>query len=96
MTMPLVGSTDLTGTASGVPTDLRFDRLYRANPTGLSREARFYCCRAARLPSPPRPFEPPALCTQTAPIARQQACRACRVGEASICNIGNMKLLQQV
>eukprot|EP00965_Chrysotila_dentata_P148362 4898277-Pleurochrysis_carterae.AAC.1 len=29
-------SADPNGTASGVQTDLRFDRLYRASPTGLA------------------------------------------------------------
>eukprot|EP00965_Chrysotila_dentata_P007139 232741-Pleurochrysis_carterae.AAC.1 len=33
--MPLVGGADLNGAASGDPTDLRFDRSYRASPTGL-------------------------------------------------------------
>eukprot|EP00965_Chrysotila_dentata_P257580 6212933-Pleurochrysis_carterae.AAC.2 len=33
--MPLVGGADLNGTASGDPTDLRFNRSYRASPTGL-------------------------------------------------------------
>eukprot|EP00965_Chrysotila_dentata_P133754 4424058-Pleurochrysis_carterae.AAC.2 len=34
--MPLVGGTDLTGTAFGNPTDFRFSkRPYRATPTGL-------------------------------------------------------------
>eukprot|EP00965_Chrysotila_dentata_P157625 5207355-Pleurochrysis_carterae.AAC.1 len=33
--MPLVGGTDLNGTASGNPTDLRFKRPYRASPTEL-------------------------------------------------------------
>eukprot|EP00965_Chrysotila_dentata_P153275 5065818-Pleurochrysis_carterae.AAC.2 len=32
--MPLVGGKDLNGTASGDPTDLRFNRPYRASPTG--------------------------------------------------------------
>eukprot|EP00965_Chrysotila_dentata_P234795 6200384-Pleurochrysis_carterae.AAC.1 len=34
--MPLVGGADLNGTASGDSTDLRFNRPYRASPTGLS------------------------------------------------------------
>eukprot|EP00965_Chrysotila_dentata_P193547 6175835-Pleurochrysis_carterae.AAC.1 len=34
--MPLVGGADLNGMASGDPTDLRFNRLYRASPTGLA------------------------------------------------------------
>eukprot|EP00965_Chrysotila_dentata_P176290 5821199-Pleurochrysis_carterae.AAC.1 len=38
LTMPLVGGADLNGTASGDPTDLRFNRLYRASPTGLMRD----------------------------------------------------------
>eukprot|EP00965_Chrysotila_dentata_P259811 6213688-Pleurochrysis_carterae.AAC.1 len=33
--MPLVKGADLNGTASGDPTDLRFNRPYRASPTGL-------------------------------------------------------------
>eukprot|EP00965_Chrysotila_dentata_P071282 2355434-Pleurochrysis_carterae.AAC.1 len=33
--MSLVGGADLNGTASGDQTDLRFDRPYRASPTGL-------------------------------------------------------------
>eukprot|EP00965_Chrysotila_dentata_P181807 6001788-Pleurochrysis_carterae.AAC.1 len=33
--MPLVGGADLNGTASGDPTDIRFNRPYRASPTGL-------------------------------------------------------------
>eukprot|EP00965_Chrysotila_dentata_P063060 2089022-Pleurochrysis_carterae.AAC.1 len=33
--MPLMGGVDLNGTASGDPTNLRFDRPYRASPTGL-------------------------------------------------------------
>eukprot|EP00965_Chrysotila_dentata_P252580 6210761-Pleurochrysis_carterae.AAC.3 len=33
--MPLVGGADLNGTASGDPTDLRFNRPCRASPTGL-------------------------------------------------------------
>eukprot|EP00965_Chrysotila_dentata_P239774 6203303-Pleurochrysis_carterae.AAC.4 len=33
--MPLVGGADCKGTASSDPTDLRFDRRYRASPTGL-------------------------------------------------------------
>eukprot|EP00965_Chrysotila_dentata_P039187 1302559-Pleurochrysis_carterae.AAC.1 len=33
--MQLVGGADLNGTASGDPSDLRFDRPYRASPTGL-------------------------------------------------------------
>eukprot|EP00965_Chrysotila_dentata_P240586 6203794-Pleurochrysis_carterae.AAC.6 len=33
--MPLVGGADLNGTASNDPTDLRFNRPYRASPTGL-------------------------------------------------------------
>eukprot|EP00965_Chrysotila_dentata_P094016 3107249-Pleurochrysis_carterae.AAC.2 len=33
--MPLVGGADPNGTASGDPTDLRFNRPYRASPTGL-------------------------------------------------------------
>eukprot|EP00965_Chrysotila_dentata_P076481 2525569-Pleurochrysis_carterae.AAC.1 len=35
--MSLVGGADLSGTASGDPTDLRFDRPYRASPTGLTK-----------------------------------------------------------
>eukprot|EP00965_Chrysotila_dentata_P254569 6211922-Pleurochrysis_carterae.AAC.2 len=35
LTMPLVGGADLNGTASGDPTDLRFNHPYRASPTGL-------------------------------------------------------------
>eukprot|EP00965_Chrysotila_dentata_P112851 3728833-Pleurochrysis_carterae.AAC.1 len=34
--MPLVGGADPNGTASGDPIDLRFNRPYRASPTGLS------------------------------------------------------------
>eukprot|EP00965_Chrysotila_dentata_P231987 6198691-Pleurochrysis_carterae.AAC.2 len=34
--MPLAGCADLNGTASGDPIDSRFDRSYRANPTGLA------------------------------------------------------------
>eukprot|EP00965_Chrysotila_dentata_P234711 6200339-Pleurochrysis_carterae.AAC.1 len=34
--MPLVGGADLNGTASGDPSDLRFNHPYRASPTGLS------------------------------------------------------------
>eukprot|EP00965_Chrysotila_dentata_P174690 5766581-Pleurochrysis_carterae.AAC.2 len=34
--MPLVGGADLNGTASGDPTDLRFNRLYKASPTVLT------------------------------------------------------------
>eukprot|EP00965_Chrysotila_dentata_P106660 3523084-Pleurochrysis_carterae.AAC.1 len=33
--MPLVEGADLHETASGDPTGLRFNRPYRANPTGL-------------------------------------------------------------
>eukprot|EP00965_Chrysotila_dentata_P062881 2083023-Pleurochrysis_carterae.AAC.6 len=33
--MPLVGGADPNGTASGYPTDLWFNRPYRASPTGL-------------------------------------------------------------
>eukprot|EP00965_Chrysotila_dentata_P036909 1228299-Pleurochrysis_carterae.AAC.1 len=33
--MPLVGGADLNGTASGDPTDVRFNHPYRASPTGL-------------------------------------------------------------
>eukprot|EP00965_Chrysotila_dentata_P065731 2178006-Pleurochrysis_carterae.AAC.1 len=36
MTTPLVGGADLNGTAFGDPTNLRFDRLYRASPIGQS------------------------------------------------------------
>eukprot|EP00965_Chrysotila_dentata_P261251 6214195-Pleurochrysis_carterae.AAC.2 len=35
MTTPLMGGADLNGTASGEPTDLQFDRPYRASPTGV-------------------------------------------------------------
>eukprot|EP00965_Chrysotila_dentata_P065188 2160760-Pleurochrysis_carterae.AAC.5 len=35
LTMPLVGGADLHGTASGDPTDLRFNRPYKASSTGL-------------------------------------------------------------
>eukprot|EP00965_Chrysotila_dentata_P240120 6203517-Pleurochrysis_carterae.AAC.4 len=35
--MPIVEGADLTGTAFGNPIDLRFDRPYRASPTGLLR-----------------------------------------------------------
>eukprot|EP00965_Chrysotila_dentata_P122630 4053329-Pleurochrysis_carterae.AAC.1 len=38
--MPLVGGADLNGTASGDPTDLRFDRPCRASPTGLQKGRR--------------------------------------------------------
>eukprot|EP00965_Chrysotila_dentata_P044778 1488414-Pleurochrysis_carterae.AAC.3 len=36
--MPFVGRADLNGTASGDPTNLRFDRPCRASPTGLLRQ----------------------------------------------------------
>eukprot|EP00965_Chrysotila_dentata_P171630 5664156-Pleurochrysis_carterae.AAC.1 len=40
LTVPLVGDADPNGTASGDPTDLRFDRPYRANsPIGLPAAA---------------------------------------------------------
>eukprot|EP00965_Chrysotila_dentata_P197504 6178222-Pleurochrysis_carterae.AAC.5 len=35
LTIPLVGCTDLNGTALGDLTDLRFDHPYRTSPTGL-------------------------------------------------------------
>eukprot|EP00965_Chrysotila_dentata_P054885 1822214-Pleurochrysis_carterae.AAC.3 len=35
LTMPLVGGADLNGTASSDSTDLRFNRPYRARPTGF-------------------------------------------------------------
>eukprot|EP00965_Chrysotila_dentata_P209361 6185244-Pleurochrysis_carterae.AAC.1 len=38
--MPLVGGADLNGTASDDPTDLWFDRPYRASPTGLKIASR--------------------------------------------------------
>eukprot|EP00965_Chrysotila_dentata_P205685 6183102-Pleurochrysis_carterae.AAC.1 len=44
--MSLVGGADLNGAASGDPTDLRFDRSYRASPTRLKR-SRF--CSAMML-----------------------------------------------
>eukprot|EP00965_Chrysotila_dentata_P072622 2399531-Pleurochrysis_carterae.AAC.2 len=40
--MSLVGA-DLDGTASGDPTDFRFDRPYRASPTGLVLAGRLAC-----------------------------------------------------
>eukprot|EP00965_Chrysotila_dentata_P004751 155218-Pleurochrysis_carterae.AAC.2 len=36
--MPFVGGTDLNGTASGNPTDLRFERPHGASPTGLAHQ----------------------------------------------------------
>eukprot|EP00965_Chrysotila_dentata_P152474 5039037-Pleurochrysis_carterae.AAC.4 len=45
--MPLVGGADVNGTASGDPTDLRFDRPYRSSPTGLWCMDR---CGAAAFP----------------------------------------------
>eukprot|EP00965_Chrysotila_dentata_P210312 6185815-Pleurochrysis_carterae.AAC.1 len=36
LTMPLVGGNDPNSTASGDPTNLRFDRPYGASPIGLS------------------------------------------------------------
>eukprot|EP00965_Chrysotila_dentata_P234496 6200211-Pleurochrysis_carterae.AAC.1 len=38
--MPLVGGADLHGKASGDPTNLRFNRPYRASPTGLLKSIR--------------------------------------------------------
>eukprot|EP00965_Chrysotila_dentata_P192962 6175469-Pleurochrysis_carterae.AAC.3 len=43
--MPLAEGANLNGTASGGSTDLRFDRSYRASPTGLAQAYNHTGCK---------------------------------------------------